>query len=150
MAINTLGAIALLLLLNQKENLFTVLIVVALIPYLIFNLGFCGTRYRKIFMGDAGSMFIGFTVVWLLVTNTQGQSASFRPVTALWIVAIPLMDMAALIVRRIKKGRSPFHADRDHLHHICQRMGYSKIQTLFIICGMAALFAAQFLSANYY
>lgn len=141
MAINTLGAIALLLLLNQKENLFTVLIVVALIPYLIFNLGFCGTRYRKIFMGDAGSMFIGFTVVWLLVTNTQGQSASFRPVTALWIVAIPLMDMAALIVRRIKKGRSPFHADRDHLHHIFLRAGFSSRSALIIIFTLSVLFS---------
>ncbi|MEL0606540.1 undecaprenyl-phosphate alpha-N-acetylglucosaminyl 1-phosphate transferase, partial [Pseudoalteromonas undina] len=47
MAINTLGAIALLLLLNQKENLITVLNVLALIPNLIINLGFSGTRYRK-------------------------------------------------------------------------------------------------------
>jgi len=149
MAINTLGAIALLLLLNKQENLFTVLIVVALIPYLIFNLGFCGTKYRKIFMGDAGSMFIGFTVVWLLVTNTQGQAASFRPVTALWIVAVPLMDMAALIIRRVRKGKSPFDADRDHLHHIFLRAGFSSRSALLIIFALSVLFSFVGIAAEW-
>ncbi|MGO2073798.1 MAG: UDP-N-acetylglucosamine--undecaprenyl-phosphate N-acetylglucosaminephosphotransferase [Pseudoalteromonas sp.] len=141
MAINTLGSIAVLLLLNKQENLFTVLIAVALIPYLIFNLGFFGTKYRKIFMGDAGSMFIGFTVVWLLVINTQGETASFRPVTALWIVALPLMDMAAIIIRRLRKGKSPFHADRDHLHHIFLRAGFSPRSALLIILSLSVSFS---------
>ena len=142
MAINTLGAIAILLFINKQENLFTILIAVALIPYLIFNLGFFGTKYRKIFMGDAGSMFIGFTIVWLLTINTQGNSASFRPVTALWIIAVPLMDMAAIIIRRMRKGKSPFRADRDHLHHIFIRAGFSSKSALIIIFSFSLLFSS--------
>ncbi|MBH0057953.1 UDP-N-acetylglucosamine--undecaprenyl-phosphate N-acetylglucosaminephosphotransferase [Pseudoalteromonas sp. SWXJZ94C] len=150
MAINTLGAIAFLLFIKGQENLFTVLIIVALIPYLIFNLGFFGTRYRKIFMGDAGSMFIGFTVVWLLVSNTQGASISFRPVTALWIVAVPLIDMATIIIRRIKKGQSPFHADREHLHHIFLRAGFSSRSALCIIFCLSAVFSTIAIVSEWY
>ncbi|MCF2825861.1 MULTISPECIES: UDP-N-acetylglucosamine--undecaprenyl-phosphate N-acetylglucosaminephosphotransferase [Pseudoalteromonas] len=142
MAIITLSAISILLFLSGQENLLSVLLVVALVPYLIFNLGAFGTQYKKIFMGDAGSMFIGFTVVWLLAINTQGATSSFRPVTALWIVAVPLMDMAAIIIRRIRKGKSPFSPDRDHLHHIFLRAGFNSRQALLVISLIGALFAS--------
>lgn len=141
MAINTLASISILLFLSGKESLLTILFVSALIPYLIFNLGVLGTQYRKIFMGDAGSMFIGFTVVWLLTLNTQGENMSFRPVTALWVVAVPLMDMAAIIVRRLRKGKSPFNPDRDHLHHIFLRAGFSSGQALLVISVISIVFS---------
>jgi UDP-GlcNAc:undecaprenyl-phosphate GlcNAc-1-phosphate transferase len=141
MAINTMASIALLLTIKNQENLFTILIIFSLIPYLIFNLGVFGTRYRKIFMGDAGSMFIGFTVVWLLVINTQGENTGFRPVTALWIVAVPLLDMAAVILYRIRNGRSPFHADRQHLHHVLLRLGLSSRSTLLLIFLLSVAFS---------
>ncbi|CAM4123198.1 UDP-N-acetylglucosamine--undecaprenyl-phosphate N-acetylglucosaminephosphotransferase [Pseudoalteromonas byunsanensis] len=142
MAIITLTAISVLLFISGQTSILSILLVVALVPYLIFNLGVFGTQYRKIFMGDAGSMFIGFTIVWLLAINTQGGQSSFRPVTALWIVAIPLMDMAAIIVRRVRKGKSPFSPDRDHLHHIFIRAGFTSRQALLIISTIGALFAA--------
>ena len=89
-------------------------------------------------MGDAGSMLIGFTVIWMLVSISQPELANqnhngVRPVTALWIIAIPIMDMAAIMFRRIKRGESPFKPDRDHLHHIFQRLGLSPLQTSFTI-----------------
>ncbi len=59
-------------------------------------------------MGDAGSTLIGFTVIWLLLETTQGKTHSISPVTALWIIAIPLMDMVAIMYRRLRKGMSPF------------------------------------------
>ncbi|WP_051560203.1 UDP-N-acetylglucosamine--undecaprenyl-phosphate N-acetylglucosaminephosphotransferase [Marinobacterium jannaschii] len=103
-----------------------------LIPYLLTNLTI-GPFKNKIFMGDAGSMLIGFTVIWLLIEGTQGTQQAFRPVTALWLIAIPLMDMAAIMFRRIKKGQSPFKPDRDHLHHIFMRAGCSPRQALGLI-----------------
>ncbi|MCG7538928.1 undecaprenyl-phosphate alpha-N-acetylglucosaminyl 1-phosphate transferase [Pseudoalteromonas sp. CO348] len=141
MAIITLTSISFLLFNSGQTSLLSILLVAALVPYLIFNLGVFGTQYKKIFMGDAGSMFIGFTVVWLLVINTQGEFSSFRPVTALWIVAVPLMDMAAIIIRRIRKGKSPFSPDRDHLHHIFLRAGFTSKQALVIISVIGILFA---------
>lgn len=105
------------------------------------NLGMLG-RERKIFMGDAGSMMIGFTVVWLLLGASQTQSQTLmRPVTALWLIAVPLMDMAAIMIRRIRRGDSPFKPDREHLHHIFQRLGLGPKQTLVVICMIALGFA---------
>ena len=55
----------------------------------MLNLGILGRRY-KVFMGDAGSTLIGFTVIWILLETTQGKTHPISPVTALWIIAIPL------------------------------------------------------------
>jgi UDP-GlcNAc:undecaprenyl-phosphate GlcNAc-1-phosphate transferase len=56
--------------------------------------------------------------------------AAFRFVTALWIIAIPLMDMFAIMFRRVRKGVSPLKADNGHLHHICMRAGLTSRQPL--------------------
>lgn len=127
-----------------------IVVVVALIPYVLLNLGVLG-KEKRVFMGDAGSMMIGFTVVWLLLSSSQTSGQPLmRPVTGLWIIALPLMDMAAVMYRRIKRGRSPFRPDRDHLHHICERIGLSKIQTLILICGVASTFAFIGVVSEYY
>ncbi|MUL09186.1 UDP-N-acetylglucosamine--undecaprenyl-phosphate N-acetylglucosaminephosphotransferase [Aliivibrio fischeri] len=118
------------------------LIVIAMVPYIMLNLGFPLGRRFKVFMGDAGSMFIGFTVVWMLIRGSQEPAViAFKPVTALWLIAIPLMDMATIMIRRVRKGQSPFKPDREHLHHICQRLGLSSYMTLFLICTVALICA---------
>jgi UDP-GlcNAc:undecaprenyl-phosphate GlcNAc-1-phosphate transferase len=118
---------------------FALALALAMLPYLACNLNL--VPGRRIFMGDAGSMLIGLSVIWLLIIGTQSESASFRPVTALWIIAIPLMDMIAIMVRRIRKGQSPFQADREHLHHISLRLGLSSRESLALITALACIFA---------
>ncbi|WP_338725442.1 UDP-N-acetylglucosamine--undecaprenyl-phosphate N-acetylglucosaminephosphotransferase [Shewanella baltica] len=113
----------------------------AIIGYLLFNLKWPFASFEKIFMGDAGSMLIGLTVVWMLVIGTQPETSVFSPVTALYLIAIPLMDMTAIMYRRVKKGLSPFKPDRDHLHHIFERAGYHRKQTLIRI-SLASLLLA--------
>jgi len=134
----TFSSLALLLSLSQNQwFLLPVLFIAATLAYLMFNLEWPSSKFKKIFMGDAGSMLIGLTVVWLLVVGTQSEIQAFKPVTALWIIAVPLMDMAAIMVRRIRKGQSPFKPDRDHLHHIFLRAGFSSRQTLALISLIA-------------
>lgn len=112
----------------------------ALVPYLLFNLGVFGRRF-KIFMGDAGSTLLGFTLLWLLIMATQGEIAVIAPATALWLIAIPLMDMTAITIRRIRRGDSPFKPDREHLHHILMRSGLTGRQTLMVMVLFASLIA---------
>jgi UDP-GlcNAc:undecaprenyl-phosphate GlcNAc-1-phosphate transferase len=122
---------------------FCALLVIAMLPYIMLNLGFPFGKRFKVFMGDAGSIFIGFTVIWLLIVASQGERAmAIRPVTALWLIALPLMDMVCIMIRRIRKGQSPFKPDREHLHHICQRVGLSSHMSLFVICAAASIMAA--------
>ena len=111
----------------------------AIVAYLMFNLSWPLKKYKKIFMGDAGSMLVGFSIIWLLCIGTQSSTPAFAPVTALWIVAVPLIDMAAIMIRRVRKGESPFKPDREHLHHIFMRAGASSKQTLLIICTISLL-----------
>lgn len=127
-----------------------IVLVVIILPYILLNLGVFG-RKRKVFMGDAGSMLIGFTVIWLLLLSSQNGSAPpLRPVTALWLIAIPLMDMAAIMIRRIKKGVSPFKPDRVHLHHLIQQLGFSSKNTLLIICTLSSLCAVMGVTSEIY
>jgi UDP-GlcNAc:undecaprenyl-phosphate GlcNAc-1-phosphate transferase len=118
------------------------ILAVATLPYLAFNLGILGGQAKKIFMGDAGSMFVGLSVVWLLILGSQQEQAAFKPVTALWVIAIPFWDMCAITVRRLSDGRSPFMPDREHLHHIFLRMGISSTKSLCAIILLAVVFAA--------
>lgn len=140
----TFGGLGLLFYWHGMANfaLFCALLVTAMLPYTMLNLGFpFGLRF-KVFMGDAGSIFIGFTVIWLLIVASQGErETAIRPVTALWLIALPLMDMVCIMIRRIRKGQSPFKPDREHLHHICQRIGLSPFQSLLAICAAATLMA---------
>lgn len=79
-----------------------------LLPFFL-NLGLLGKRY-KVFMGDSGSTLIGFTINWLLLMLTQGEKRSIKLVTAFGIIAIPLMDMIAIMYRCLCEGRSPFYS----------------------------------------
>lgn len=129
--------------------LWALLFAVAIVPYLFANLKLLGFK-RKIFMGDAGSMLLGFVIVWLLILGSQQQEKYFRTVTALWIIAIPLMDMAAIMIRRIRKGNSPFKPDRNHLHHIFLRSGLNARQALGVIVAAALLFTSIGLAGEFW
>ncbi|MDG1079082.1 MAG: hypothetical protein P8P12_02960 [Porticoccaceae bacterium] len=109
--------------------------------FLLFNLTIGPFAKTKIFMGDAGSTFLGCAVAIAMIHFTQSRDAVIWPATALWLVAVPLMDMASTMVRRVSKGRSPFHADRTHLHHILMRAGFSQRQALMAIVLAAMVFA---------
>ncbi|MCL1090127.1 UDP-N-acetylglucosamine--undecaprenyl-phosphate N-acetylglucosaminephosphotransferase [Shewanella profunda] len=140
----TFGGLGILFYLHGMHSFATFcgLLVTAMLPYIMLNLGFPFGKRFKVFMGDAGSIFIGFTVIWLLIVASQGERATaIRPVTALWLIALPLMDMVCIMIRRIRKGQSPFKPDREHLHHICQRLGMSSHVSLLVICTAAALMA---------
>lgn len=138
LSLNAFFSLSLLMLVGGSSfSLLPLLIAFSTLPYLAFNLGIAGGSTKKIFMGDAGSMFVGLSVVWILLIGSQGESTAFRPVTALWLIAIPFCDMCAITIRRISHGHSPFKADRQHLHHILLKMGYSPSKSLFIILCVA-------------
>lgn len=126
---------------------FCILFVLAMLPYILCNLELIPKKSFKVFMGDSGSFFIGFTIIWLLMESSQNLAPethqyTLQPVTALWLIAIPLMDMAMVMIRRIRKRQSPFKPDRMHLHHICQRLGLSSRGTLFFIVCLALVHMA--------
>lgn len=113
---------------------FCLVIAIALVPYLAINLTIPPFK-RKIFMGDAGSMFLGFIIGFLVIYGSQvtEQRPAFRPVMALWLMGLPLIDMVGIMIRRIRKGQSPLKADRNHLHHILMHAGFTPRESLLLI-----------------
>ena len=114
----------------------------AIAGFLIFNLRFPWQPRARVFLGDAGSLMIGFALAWFAIDLTQGRSRSFPPIAALWVVLLPLADCVSLMARRLRAGRSPFVADSRHIHHYLLRKGFSHGQTVAILVGISAAFGA--------
>ncbi|MFT5997233.1 MAG: UDP-GlcNAc:undecaprenyl-phosphate GlcNAc-1-phosphate transferase [Gammaproteobacteria bacterium] len=143
MSLITLVSVVFLLLVsnNGYAIMAPLILIAAIIPFMAFNLSWKGFKGNKIFMGDSGSMFVGLTIAWLLVDFTQGPGAAMRPITAAWIIGLPLMDMAAVMFRRAKKGQSMLRPDRFHLHNIFMRAGFSSRRSLAAILFMGCAYA---------
>ena len=128
--------------------------VAGLVPFLISNLGLSPYR-KKVFLGDAGSMVIGFVIVWLLIEGSQPidranpMSRAFSPVTALWFVGVPLFDLISVSLRRMIRGHSPLSGDRDHIHHILMDNGLGSRQSLIFCSGLQLLLAVIGAGFNY-
>lgn len=114
------------------------LLVSAILPYLATNLGLLG---RKIFMGDAGSMLIGYLLSWMLIHLSQQPGSHLSPVDVLWCVALPVLDTLAVMFRRLRERKSPFKPDRGHIHHILMGMGLGSRATLVVLLALAATIA---------
>lgn len=110
----------------------------AICGFLIFNLEIIG-RKRLVFLGDHGSNLMGFVVAFSLISASQDPVFNFKPVTALWFVAIPLFDCLGLIFKRMYRGVRPFDADRDHLHHRFMDAGCSSRQTLVMLIIISSI-----------
>src|SRR5688572_8886860 len=110
--------------------LYCQLFIAAIVPFIILNVS-CSRL--KVFMGDAGSTFLGFTVIWAIMLATGEYNAVMAPATAIWLIAVPLMDLVAVMFGRLIRRHSPFQPDRTHLHHLLINYGFSNKKTLSII-----------------
>jgi UDP-GlcNAc:undecaprenyl-phosphate GlcNAc-1-phosphate transferase len=111
-----------------------VVLAAASLPYLVANQGFMG---GKIFLGDAGSMLIGYLLAWALISMSQTPGTQLSPVNVLWCVALPVFDTFAVMYRRMRQGRSPFKPDRGHIHHILLGLGLAPRATLAVLILLA-------------
>jgi len=126
----------------------TIAFIGALCGFLVFNF-----PPAKIFMGDAGSMVVGFFVAMLTLRTTyyhEALSGRWYPVfMPLIVMAVPLYDFISVTLLRISQGRSPFVGDTQHFSHRLRRRGLSDRQTtltlyLATLCtGLGAIFLYQ-------
>lgn len=93
--------------------------------FLVFNLRRPGQPRARVFLGNAGSEFLGLAIAWGCFRVTQTPGHPVTPVLAPFLIAAPVIDCLTLVLRRVAKGRSPFSADRDHLHHVLLDAGLS-------------------------
>ena len=96
----------------------------ALAGFLIWNVRLPWRPRAKVFLGNAGSALLGLVIAWISFRLTQNPGHPVNPVLALWLLPIPVMDCLVVSVRRLRQGRSPFAAGRDHIHHILLDAGF--------------------------
>jgi UDP-N-acetylmuramyl pentapeptide phosphotransferase/UDP-N-acetylglucosamine-1-phosphate transferase len=101
----------------------------AILGFLPFNV-----HPARIFMGDSGAMFLGFTLAILSIIGGA------KIASALLVLGIPLLDAAYLIIYRLIRGRSPMSADRGHLHHRLLDIGLSQQQVVMVFYLLSAAF----------
>ena len=114
----------------------------AIAGFLVFNLRFRWQPRARAFLGDAGSLMLGFALGWYAIDLTQGANRTFPPIAALWVVLLPLADCVSLMTRRLRARKSPFVADNRHIHHYLLARGFTHSQTLAILLGATSLFGA--------
>ena len=103
-----------------------------------------------IFMGDAGSMLIGYLMACISVFGLFKAQALFSIVVPAMIFALPLMDTVIAFFRRLAKGQSPFKADHAHLHHKLIDNGFTPKQSVIVIyCASAVFCVASILFMRY-
>lgn len=103
-----------------------ILFMIVLCVFLIFNIPLPWRKRASVFLGDAGSTFLGFVVAWVAVELSQvmlqpNHPHGFNLVTILWVLAYPLFDLLSVIIHRQCNRKSPFSASRDHLHHLLMK-----------------------------
>ena len=114
----------------------------AIIGFLVFNFPLGKLRPFRAFMGDAGSTFLGFAVVWMVAGVSQGPDRLISPVHGLWLAALPIYDFFTCVALRAKSRRSPMSSGRDHFHHVLLDSGLSVRATLFILVGLQVAYAS--------
>jgi UDP-GlcNAc:undecaprenyl-phosphate GlcNAc-1-phosphate transferase len=121
----------------------------AVVGFLAWNLRRPGLPRAEVFLGDAGSMLLGFVIAWTAVRLSQNPQHPVSPVLGPWTIALPLIDCCSLILRRLKEGRSPFAGDRDHLHYLLLDAGYTPTGIVLftaltsIVLGLGAAIALK-------
>ena len=121
------------------ETMHWVLLVAifSVLGFMLLNARFPWNEKARVFLGDSGSTLMGFILAWCFIAlgndlNETGHRA-YMPMTAVWLLAIPLMDTSTLIWRRWRAGQSALAADAQHLHHAFLRAGFSVGTTWFLI-----------------
>jgi len=136
-AVSTLGVA--IIAANQGQELVSALSVVtcgATVGFLLWN-----KSPAKIYMGDAGALFLGVLVAVLTIRLNPGITPKINSIAILpMLLAIPILDTCIAVFSRLRRGISPFTGGKDHLSHRLMRKGFSKRGSVYLLWGMQASF----------
>lgn len=133
----SLAAIALLAYMANDTELLPVIMAVmgSIVGFLRYN-----TYPARVFMGDTGSQFLGFSVGIVAIILTQHANTALSAALPLLLLGLPILDTTMVIGVRLWAGRSPFSADSRHIHHKLLKLGFDHYEAVVIIYLVQALF----------
>lgn len=116
---------------------FSLVLLGSMLGFLLWN-----RSPARIYMGDAGSLFIGMVISVLTIRlNPQVESRPMSLAVPILVMAIPILDTTVSVFSRLRRRVSPFKGGRDHLSHRLMRIGFSKHRAVFSLWTLTALFA---------
>jgi UDP-GlcNAc:undecaprenyl-phosphate GlcNAc-1-phosphate transferase len=127
---------------NFPGALYSIILAGALLAFLVFN-----RPKAKIFMGDSGSLFLGFllgALVFIGGSDTSSMQQELNQFVAgfvltITVLIVPIVDMISAILRRLRERKPIHHPDKEHLHHKLLGMGFSTVNILFLVHGVNLL-----------
>ena len=128
----------------------------AIIPFFIYNVFGNADKGSKIFMGDTGSLTLGFILSFVAIKfctqeAAENYSIGQAPVlTAFNILLVPCLDVIRVVIGRIKRKKSPFKPDRTHIHHKFMAMGFTPRHSLILIQLISIFFMIEGLVLEYW
>ncbi len=106
----------------------------AVVGFLRFN-----THPAVVFLGDAGSQFLGFSLATLVILLTKDVNPALSSALPLFLVGLPLLDTVSVVVIRLRNGLSPFTPDRRHFHHRLLSVGFEHHEAVSVIYTLQAI-----------
>ena len=119
--------------------------IIALVGFILAGsmLAFLTYNYpAKIFMGDSGALFSGFLLAAISIVGIMKTATLAIFIIAPLVLAVPILDITFSSLRRIAKGKSPFVADSEHIHHKLIHAGFSQKSTVGILASVAIVFSS--------
>lgn len=118
-----------------------------LVPFFYYNVFGSAERARKIFMGDTGSLTLGYTLSFLAIKYSQVNPDVMPFTEGAFVIAfstlvIPSFDVIRVVLVRVRNGKSPFEPDRNHIHHKLLAIGLSPRKAMISLLGMSCAFSA--------
>ena len=147
-----IALVAIAFIAGPQHEIFPLPLLLAAATCAFFLLNLRASRQSRfsVFLGDAGSMTLGFVISFAMIALSQGEGRAMEPVVALWIFCLPLTDAMTLCIRRLLHRRSPFSPDRTHIHHLLLSLGLNASQTLCLLLLLAAGAAVIGIMASYF
>lgn len=127
-----------------------------LIPFFMYNVFGNAERGRKIFMGDTGSLTLGYILSFLVIkycmyTGPETLQTNGAPILiAFSILLVPCLDVIRVVLGRIRRGKNPFMPDKTHIHHKFMAMGFSPRNSLILIQVISTCFIVGSFLMNHY
>lgn len=133
----TLGIIAVAMVPpNPISALIAFILAGSMLAFLTYNF-----NPAKIFMGDSGALFAGFLLATLSITGVM-KAAALAIILPFVVLAVPIIDITYASLRRISKGKSPFVADSEHIHHKLLKAGFTQNMTVATLTSVAIVAGA--------
>jgi len=110
---------------------FGLALIGATLGFLRFN-----TYPARLFLGDSGSQLLGFCSGVICILVTQKSNVALSPMMAVIVLGLPLLDLVTVIAIRLSEGRSPFSADRNHIHHMFLDVGFSHREAVYVVYAL--------------